>query len=396
MHRKRQKIRMLHLVQGLGVGGAEALLEHYIRALPKSKYEHFVYYFGDEGPIKDRIKALNIPVYAGKKMASLKNPFIFVFKLIYLVKDLMSFIKDRQVQVIQSHLRRPNQLAVVVGKICKIPAFPTVHNSMTFIDKRPFWDPRVYVIRLMDEFIYRMADNVIAVSHEVKKTVEQRYSLGAQKVVVLKNGIVFEEDLIESRVDKTKMSNKKSIFRIIAVGRLVDIKCHDLIIKAVAELVNKGIDKIKLMIVGDGVEYARLNNLIYELNLEKYVNLLGMRNDVIDLMKNSDVFVLSSRYEGLSIAMIEAMACGLPVIASDAPGIRDFIISGTNGLLFPAGDYKEISKCIIELYQNEPLRAKLCYGAKMTYYEEYDMKKNIKVFDELCRQKGINNYNDIQ
>lgn len=396
MHRKKQKIRMLHLVQGLGVGGAEALLEHYMRALPKSKYEHFVYFFGDEGPIKNRIKALGIPVYAGKKMASLKNPFIFVFKLISLVKDLISFVKDRQIQVIQSHLRRPNQLAVVVGKICKIPTFPTVHNSMTFIDKRPYWDPRVYVIRLMDELIYRMADNVIAVSHEVKKTIEQRYSLDAPKVVVLKNGIVFEENLMVSRLDETNISDQKPIFRIIAVGRLVDIKCHDLIIRAVAELVNKGIDNIKLMIVGDGVEYPRLNGLIYELKLEKYVNLLGMRNDVIDLMKTSDVFVLSSRYEGLSIAMIEAMACGLPVIASDAPGIRDFIISGTNGLLFPTGNYKEIAKCIIELYQNEPLRTKLCYGAKRTYNEEYDMKKNIKVLEQLCRQKEINNYNYIQ
>jgi glycosyltransferase involved in cell wall biosynthesis len=387
---------MLHLVQGLGVGGAEALLEHYMRALPESKYEHFVYYFGDEGPIKDRIKALGIHVYSGKKMASLKNPFIFVFKLVFLVKDLIYFIKDRQIQVIQSHLRRPNQLAVVVGKICKIPTFPTVHNSMTFIDKRPYWDPRMYVIRLMDEFIYRIADNVIAVSHEVKKTIERRYSLDAPKVVVLKNGIVFEEDLMGSGLDRANISDQNPIFRIIAVGRLVDIKRHDLIIRAVAELVNKGIDNIKLMIVGDGVEYARLNSLIYELNLEKYVNLLGMRNDVIDLMKTSDVFVLSSRYEGLSIAMIEAMACGLPVIASDAPGIRDFIISGTNGILFPIGNYKELANCIIELYQNEQLRSKLCYGAKRTYYEEYDMKKNIKVLEELCWQKEINNYYYVQ
>ena len=99
--------------------------------------------------------------------------------------------------------------------------------------------------------------------------------------------------------------------------------------------------------------------MIEELSIQKYIKLVGIRDDVKDLMKEADIFVLPSRYEGLSVAMIEAMACGLPIIASDAPGINPYIMNGVNGLLFPIEDHNELSKNIIKLANNKKLRKKL-------------------------------------
>ena len=124
---------------------------------------------------------------------------------------------------------------------------------------------------------------------------------------------------------------------------------------------------------------------------ERYVKLLGLRHDVIGLMKASDLFVIPSRYEGLSIAMIEAMACGLPIIASDAPGLSAYIEQGYNGLPFPAEDHKALSKCIRRLADDNTLRKRLSQGARESFEKEYDMRKNIKSLDMLFRKYAIMN-----
>ena len=127
-------------------------------------------------------------------------------------------------------------------------------------------------------------------------------------------------------------------------------------------------------------------NLILDFGLSNCVKLLGIRHDVIGLMKASDIFVIPSRYEGLSIAMIEAMACGLPIIASDAPGLRTFIKHGQNGLIFPVEEHDALAKLIIELAEDRNLRARLSQQARASFEVEYDMRKNIKSLDKLFRK----------
>ena len=132
MNRKRSgnlKIRFLHLVQGLGMGGAEVAVFHYIRALGMEDYDHYVYCFGADGPVKEKIEALGIPIMMGKRVVSIKQPIKFLIDLLSLVQDLRKFIRNNCIQLIQSHLPQANQLAVVVGKLSGVPAFPTVHST---------------------------------------------------------------------------------------------------------------------------------------------------------------------------------------------------------------------------------------------------------------------------
>jgi glycosyltransferase involved in cell wall biosynthesis len=106
---------------------------------------------------------------------------------------------------------------------------------------------------------------------------------------------------------------------------------------------------------------------------------------IMGLMKASDIFVMPSRYEGLSIAMIEDMACRLPVVASDAPGLRDYIENGENGLLFPLEDHMALAQHIVLLATNKKLRMKLSLEARKSFEREYDMRKNIASADSLFR-----------
>ena len=111
------KIHLLHLMQSLGVGGAEVLLLHYIRALGTESYQHYVYCFGHDGPIKKKLENLGVPVRMGPRRASIKSPLNFGLSLLALVKDLLEFIRKQQIQIIQSHLGRANQVGVAVGKL---------------------------------------------------------------------------------------------------------------------------------------------------------------------------------------------------------------------------------------------------------------------------------------
>ncbi len=323
----------------LGLGGAEILLVQYIKSLGMKDYDHFVYCFGSNGPVREKIEALGIKVYMGKRRALIKQPIRFIAQLLSLLQDLMKFIKSNRIQLIQSHLSHANKLAVLVGKLAGVPAFPTIHNTMEFVDRRSRWDFRVYINKAVDWFIFPMADQILAVSQEIKEIVHQRFRVNNSKIMVLKNGIVFDNRFSVSVDLEKEFLISENTLKIIAVGRLSYQKALEVLVQAASELVNQGMHNIFVMIAGEGEDRVRLETLVSDLGLANYVKLLGIRHDVIGLMKASDIFVMPSRYEGLSIAMIEAMACGLPIIASDAPGLRTFIKHGQNGLLFPIEDH---------------------------------------------------------
>ena len=392
-----KKVNLLHLVETLGMGGAEMMLLHYTRALGNEHYNHHVYCFGLDGPIRELIEKLGVPVIMGPKVSSIKNPIKFALTILALVKNLMRFIKNNCIQVIQSHAGRSNELSVVMGKLCGVPAFPTVHSTMAFVDKRSIWDPRVYFRKALGSLAYRTSDQVIAVSQGIKDIICQSYSLEDSKVLVLKNGIIFDESISEPVDLEKEICDSANKLKLIAVGRLVPLKGFDILIKAVAALVNQGFDDLLVLIVGgekpNGGEQSRLQALIRNLNMDNYVRLLGLRHDVIGLMKACDIFVLPSRYEGLSLAMIEAMACGLPIVASNGPGLKDFISDLQNGLLFPVDDHMVLAKCILRLAEDKDLRIQLSRGARASFEKNYDMRKNIAPLAALIQKYAFETKN---
>lgn len=386
-----KKINLLHLVQGLKFGGAEMLLLHYIKALGTENYEHYVYCFGPEGPIKQRLEDSGITVHMGSGWVSIKNPFRFAIGLVTIIKDLLNFIKTNHIQLIQSHLGHANKLCVAVGTLLHIPTFPTVHNTMAFVDRRSRLDPRVYLIELVDMIVYRKATYVVAVSQEIKKMLITAFGLPDARVLVLKNGIVLDNTAIEPAKLTNEFHIDTETLKVFALGSLSYQKAFEILIQAAAELVQHGHENLLVLIVGEGIERRQLETLVCDLEMEKYVKLPGVRNDIMALMQAADMFVMPSRYEGLSIAMIEAMSCGLPIIASDAPGLNTYITHEYNGLLFPVEDYKALANSIIRLSGDKNLRKNIAQEAKRSFEKEYNMLNNIKPINHLFKQHVRNN-----
>lgn len=136
---------------------------------------------------------------------------------------------------------------------------------------------------------------------------------------------------------------------ILAVGTLSDQKDYPTLIRAVHPLLGQlaphGISP-RVRIVGGGAPLEHFRGLVAEEGLESVVELLGPRSDVPEIMRASDLFVNCSLYEGLSVAMIEAMMSGLPIVATDVPGNRELVIPGRNGLLVPPGNAEQLAESI--------------------------------------------------
>ena len=391
-----EKIPVLHLLGNLWIGGAEILLLHIIKALGSKDYRHFAYFFVNDGPIRTRLEYLGVNVKRGRRRSSIYSPIKCFMSTINLVQDLLRFIKQNNIKIIQSHLGEPNQLAVLISKLSGVPVFTTVHTPNAFEYKIDRFFLRGVLNKTVDNLIYRLADRVLVVSKETKEVIQNEFGIPSSKILFLNNGIVFDQDaLVPSSGQKIKPASSNNI-RIIAVGRLVRLKNFDILLKAVNIFLSKSSVNITVQIVGDGEERKNLESLIYKLRLFNHVKLLGFRDDVLFLMKSADIFVIPSAYEGLSIAMIEAMACGLPIVASNARGLRDNIVHEQNGLLFPVGDYEALAHCIIRLTNDTQLRKKVSFGARNSFNLKYDMRKNIKYLDELFRKysAGVKHLNN--
>lgn len=384
-----KKIGMLHLVNGLPMGGAEMAMLNYIMALGTEKYEHHVYCFGADGPMRERLEKKKINVHLSRRRKSIKHPIGFVVSTVRLIKELCGFILDNQIQFIQSHSSEANQLGVVVGRFLGTPMLPTVHSTMAFVDPRGLRDIRAILIRIANSVVYRLSDRVLVVSEEIKGIVRDLFGIADEKIVVLKNGITLDKVEGGAGEGHDVWPNHDGRIRVIAVGRLVESKGFDVLIKAVAELRKMGVENLRVRIVGEGEQRSSLQRLIQDLDLGESVQLAGLRDDVLSLMQRAHFFVMPSLYEGLSIAMIEAMACGLPIVASRAPGLKDHIDDGENGVLFKVGDHKDLSEKILSLINDEDKRLKMSRRARISFESEYNMKKNIRVLESALEEFTI-------
>jgi glycosyltransferase involved in cell wall biosynthesis len=162
-------------------------------------------------------------------------------------------------------------------------------------------------------------------------------------------------------------------FILLNVGRLHPQKGQKYLIYAMEKLVTFD-ERFKLIIVGKGALMNELKKMVDEKKLDKYITFLGQREDVKKLMQISDVFVFPSEYEALGIAMIEAMAMQLPIVASRVEGIPEVAIDGKNALLFEKGDVEGLCECIIRLFKNPELRIRMGKEGRKTALHKFNAR----------------------
>ena len=224
------------------------------------------------------------------------------------------------------------------------------------------------------KLILSLADKIIVNSLEFKKKFKYKFNLNT---VCIYNPLNKKEIIKKSKV-KTKIKFSKDKLNLINVGRLVDQKDQLTILKSLNNLKKK--INFNLIIVGKGEKKIKLLEYIRSNNLSKFVKLIKYNKNPFNLIKKSDAFILSSRYEGLPNVLLEAQALKTYIISSNCPtGPKEILLNGKAGSLFPVGDYVVLSKIIEKFSKN-----KKSYNKKILLgydsIKRFDLKKNLEKY----------------
>ena len=238
--------------------------------------------------------------------------------------------------ILYSHYLFNSQLAVAVKQKYHIPLVAVEHWSALNIRPVPKW------VRTMVNATYPYADRVITVSESLKQSINEFHKVSDISIVHNMAGREF-----------THIPVSTHPFTFVATGRLVYGKGFDLLPIAFSKVKDSLPTDWQMLIIGDGEEHAGLQRQINDSGLQNHIRLLGRKTktEIASLLQNSDVFILPSRGENFSVAVLEALACGLPVIASITGGIRE-CISPQNGILFPVDDVHALADAIQTMYDN--------------------------------------------
>ena len=277
-------------------------------------------------------------------------------------------------KVVISFLAPFNIMAIAANLGSRIPMIVADRNDPTKV-------PSKFMIRKLRDFLYRFADGVVVQTEKNKAY----FSTAVQKKsIVIYNPV----DLKEYTGSGLKASKEK---KIVTAGRLMPQKNQKMMIRAFAQLLKKYPD-YKLLIYGDGPSEAELKNLIEELKISSNVTLAGNVKDLHDRIKSAEIFILSSDYEGMPNALIEAMCMGLPVISTKVSGATDLIRHGENGFLTDCGNCEQFEKALDELLAN-PEKMKVFANESVKLAESLEVNVIVKEWmdyiDEIVAEKNV-------
>ena len=260
----------------------------------------------------------------------------------YWLNNIRKTVKTVQPDKIVSFAARINLLVLAACLGLKKDIFVSERND-------PKYDGRGKIVRMGTSLLYPRSKKII---FQTKRATE-----------TFNNKIKAKGVIIPNPIEVNCAYTGKNIHTIVSVGRLTPQKNQLLLIRAFKPVVEKYPDA-QLVIYGEGSLRKTLESEITRLNLKENVFLPGMKKNVLELMKDAGIFVMSSDYEGLSNALLEAMAMGFPCISTNCAGADEYITDHENGLLVQVGDENGLSNAMIELFENNALREKCAQNAQ--------------------------------
>lgn len=355
------RIRILYVITSLGLGGAEKLLLSYLKYLDSDKYEFFVC------ALRENPDDLLNEISAFAKVIKLKKRNKFNPLIIF---ELRRTIKKLNPHIIHTHLFQPRVYTTIANIFNSIPLITQKHSIV---------NPKKHHVFILLEMICILFNKkVIAISESVKNSLNKYEFIRSNKILVLPNSIEYQK-FNEVALSKKKSNNGEIIIGI--VGRLEKVKGINYLLFGMKKILAK-FPYAKLEIIGDGSNAQELKNLSEKLKISNSVIFFGKFTDVIPFYSRMDVFVLPSILEGFGIVLLEAMAAGIPVVATNVNGIKEVIVNMKSGLLVPPKNPEAIADAVIKIVENPQLAKELAEeGLKRARL--FDIKDHLIKLDHL-------------
>jgi glycosyltransferase involved in cell wall biosynthesis len=345
------KTKVLFFIPSLEGGGAEKVMVELLSNINRERIEPvlvLLYEYGDspyKSSLPEDIRMIVIKRASDANLAKLKQYCGFV-KTVF----------EEKPHLIMSMLTHANIMAISVKLISRIRVIICEHILLGEIIKtrgggKILWFPAKRLVKLF----YRFADKIIAVSEGIKANLAEEFNIAPSKIEVIFNPVDLNRISALCELPLEHSFLKEGVPLICSAGRLVPQKGFDVLLKAFKK-VTEEIDA-RLIILGQGPEKESLSRLVDDLAITEKVSFAGFQKNPFGFISKADIFVLPSRYEGLPMVMLEAMACGTPIVSTDCKsGPREILQDGKYWVIIPTEDIEALSGAVGELLRDKGRR----------------------------------------
>ncbi|UCB56940.1 MAG: glycosyltransferase [Candidatus Omnitrophota bacterium] len=378
--------KILYLYETLNLGGAEQLFLTTLKRLDRTRFHPVVCCIGQKGEIGKEIEEMGITVKSLNKKTYLRG--------IPVIYDLIRIFREEKPHIVHTHLFFANIYGRIASKIAGIKTIiTTLHNPDYTYEDNGRWTFKIR--KIIDKYSGKICNTAfIAVSDYVKQDFEKQ--LGFRNIKVLHNCIdssrFKKPDTGMVREKRNVLGLENDDIVILNTGRLHPQKGQIYLIEAF-NLIRKDNQRYKLLIIGKGTIEAELKKKVNDLGLGDSVIFLKDRKDVPEIMSACDIFVFPSLYEGFGIALVEAMASSMPVVASDIAPLREIARNNTEAILVEKENHRMLAQAISELMANKEKRAYLGENARKRAIAAFDASIHVRnlenIYQELIHDRCI-------
>ena len=348
----KQVKRIAVLLPSLQIGGAEKMVLEELKVLkddPMFAVEvHLVF---EKGPLFEEIASIGVPAYVWDAPHG-------SFRMLKTFADIIRHLRRTDCDILHSHLL--DGIGPVIGRLGGAKVVATVHNDKGY--------------GVADRFGLAKSDLVLACGQQVRRNICR--FIPHEKVGLLRNAIQRPDMVHADRSDVLKKLGIQENSRlVVSLGRLTRQKGYDLLIEAFSS-VSAVLQDAVLIIGGEGEERGLLINMIGSAGLGEKVLLPGMISDVHELLAACDLYVNASRWEGLPMTLIEAIAHGKPVVAADVGGNSEAVRDGITGILVQPEDPGSLAGAMIRMLKDDNFRAAAGRAAVTLFNDEYTIDRH--------------------
>ena len=315
-------------IRSLNVGGAERQSIYLTKELSK-RYNVILIVLNKEGGFVEEVEQ------------SLENVLFLKGNMFSKIYQLYIFLKRNKTQFLFNYLPVNNILGGVIGKLAGVEYIfngirgNKIHNNILKMKLQRFVSNRI---------VYKTISN----SHKAKE-VYVKYGFKAEKIIVIHNMTTYEPKEIQ-------VSSKADVIQLLTVGRFVEEKGYDTLLLALHSLLNRTSKKWQLTIIGYGVLQNKILQMIEELELTNYIKIVSESSKLVKYYNESDIYISTSRFEGMSNTIMEAMSHGLPVICTKAGDSDQLVTNEVNGMICEIDNHQNIANQILRLIESDKER----------------------------------------
>jgi len=369
-------IKILYILEATS-GGTQKHVIDIAKSIDKSEFEIDIIYstsrnkhfIEESSGIFNRLYGL--PIQRSASFSDLAN-----------ILRIRKIIKHNNYDLVHCHSTKAGFVGRLAAFLSRHPNIIYSPHGFMFCDNSILFKRHLYLA--LEKYLGYITKKLIAVSGSERELALQHHIVPNKKIITLYNSIDpadYEDFNYVNRVPEKLLNNNMEII-LGTVGRLYYQKDPITLIKCF-KIINNRFPNTKLIIVGDGPLENECIQLIKELNLETKINLAGYQKNSKAYYEIFDIFMLSSHYEGLPYALLEAMMMGIPSIGTDVVGIKDLIVHGETGYLAQEGDYLGLAKAVIDLLENPEILSVLSENAKLRTKVNFNFNKGIKEYQEF-------------